>query len=397
MQDFLSKKILLGICGGIAAYKSMQLIRELTKLGAQVRVVMTKAAEAFITPTTVQALSGHEARASLWDAEAERAMSHIELARWADYILIAPATADFIAKMTHGLADDLLSTLYLVANCPIVVCPAMNHSMWSHPATQANVMHLKQRAVIVVGPSEGEQACGEYGLGRMSEPLEIVETLRLIDVHQMLPKQKILITAGPTREAIDPVRYLSNHSSGKMGYALARAAVMSGAEVTLISGPTNLSIPDGLSFYQVQSAQEMFSAVMAQLVPGMIVIASAAVADYTLSQVAEHKIKKQTQDKLVLQLEKNPDILAEIVTTRHASFVMGFAAETENVLQHAAAKLQHKGLDMIVANQVGYGQGFDQDENQVTVLTKHQEYFFERMHKTRLAGQLISLLARSIK
>lgn len=397
MQDFLNKKILLGICAGIAAYKSAQLVRELTKLGAEVRVVMTQAAEAFITPTTLQALSGQAVRTSLWDSEAERAMSHIELARWADYILIAPASADFIAKMAHGLADDLLSTLYLVATCPVVVCPAMNHSMWAHPATQTNVTILKQRAVIVVGPSEGEQACGEFGLGRMSEPLEIVDALRLTDIYQILPKQKILITAGPTREAIDPVRYLSNYSSGKMGYALAKAAVMAGAEVTLISGPTNLPRPHGLSFYSVQSAQEMFSSVMAHLTPGMIVIASAAVADYAVRQPAQQKIKKQAQDKLMLQLEKNPDILAEIVTAQRASFVVGFAAETEHVLQYAATKLQNKGLDMIIANRVGYGEGFEQEENQVTVLTKHQEYIFERMHKTRLAGQLISLLVQAIK
>lgn len=396
MQDFLNKKIVLGICGGIAAYKTTYLIRQLTQLGAKVQVVMTDAAQAFVTPTTLQALSGIEVRQSLWDGAAERAMSHIELARWGDYLLIAPASADFIAKMAHGLADDLLSTLYLVAECPVIVCPAMNHSMWSHAATQSNIGILKQRSVIIVGPSEGLQACNEYGFGRMSEPDEMIDALRLVEIHQLLPHQKILITAGPTLESIDPVRYLSNHSSGKMGFALAKAAVMAGAQVTLISGPTKLARPAGLNFYAVQSAQEMLAEVMRQMKQGMLVFATAAVADYTIRKPAIHKIKRQNQATLTLELNKNPDILNEIVTSQLASFVMGFAAETEDVLRHAKEKLENKRLDMIVANRVGKGEGFDQDENQVSVLTKHQAYHFERMHKVRLAARLVALIHQKL-
>ena len=272
MQDFINKKIVLGICGGIAAYKSAYLVRELTRLGAIVRVVMTPAAQQFITPMTMQALSGHDVRCELFDSQAERAMGHIELARWADYLLIAPASANCLAKMAHGLADDLLSTLYLVAEIPVLVCPAMNRSMWAHPATAANCNTLASRGVIMVDPEEGSQACGEQGFGRMSEVDNIVNALRLSDVHQRLQGLKILITAGPTREAIDPVRYISNQSSGKMGYAMASAAVMAGASVTLVSGPTALMPPVGVDFHRVDSAEEMLAVVMNHLQPGMIFI-----------------------------------------------------------------------------------------------------------------------------
>ncbi len=394
MQDFLNKKIILGITGGIAAYKSAQLVRDLTQLGACVRVVMTDAAEAFVTPTTLQALSGQEVRRSLWDSSAERAMSHIELARWADYVVIAPATADCLAKMAHGLADDLLSTLYLVTEKPVIVCPAMNRSMWQHPATKANMLTLKQRNVIVVGPQMGAQACGEYGMGRMSEPADIIDALRLCDIHHLLVGQKLLITAGPTQEPVDPVRYLSNHSSGKMGYALAKAAVMAGADVTLISGPTKLPVPNQVDFYAVQTAEEMSCAVMDHLKPSMLVIACAAVADYTVEIPAEQKIKKHMQTELVLTLKKTPDILTQIVSSQRAAYIVGFAAETDNLTQHARMKLESKRLNMIVANQVGNGQGFDQEDNQVTVLTAKHEYTYECMHKVRLAGHLIALLQR---
>lgn len=396
MQDFLNKKILLGITGGIAAYKSAQLARDLTQLGACVRVVMTDAAEAFVTPTTLQALTGQEVRRSLWDSAAERAMSHIELARWADYLVIVPATADFLAKMAHGLADDLLSTLYLVMDKPVMVCPAMNQSMWQHPATKANMLILRQRNVVVVGPHIGSQACGEYGVGRMSEPTDIIDALRLCDIHQILAGQKLLITAGPTQEPIDPVRYLSNHSSGKMGYALAKAAVMAGAEVTLISGPTKLSVPNQVDFYSVQTAAEMSEAVMTHLKQGMLVIATAAVADYAVEAPVDQKIKKHMQADLVLTLKKNPDILTQIVASQRAAYVVGFAAETENLVHYARMKLDNKKVDMIVANHVGNGQGFEQDENQVTVLTAQYEECYERMHKVRLAACLIARVQKEI-
>jgi len=395
MQDFVGKKIVLGICGGIAAYKSAYLVRELTRLGALVRVVMTRAAQEFITPMTMQALSGHDVRVDLFDSEAERAMGHIELARWADYLLIAPASANCLAKMAHGLADDLLSTLYLVATTPVIVCPAMNRSMWEHPATQANCAVLSDRGVIMVGPEEGSQACGEYGLGRMSEVENIISAMRLVGVSGLLQGQRVLITAGPTREAIDPVRYISNHSSGKMGYALAQAALMAGAQVTLVSGPTALPPPPGVDFYSVDSAQKMYDLVMQQLQPGVIFIGTAAVADYHLQSPAVEKLKKENNSSLTLTLTANPDILAAVAASGKASYVVGFAAETNDVLMHAAEKLRKKKLDMIVANQVGAGLGFDSDENHVTVVTTNCVTELPRAHKTRLAAQIIAILAKN--
>lgn len=397
MQDFLNKKIVVGITGGVAAYKSAQLVRDLVKLGAQVRVVMTDSALSFMTPTTMQALSGQEVRCSLFDSDAERAMGHIELARWADYLLIAPISADFIAKMAHGLANDLLSTLYLVTDIPVMICPGMNHSMWNHPATQDNIIRLQQRGVIVVGPTEGAQACGEYGLGRMSEPHEIIDALRLCDVHQILKGHHVLITAGPTQEPIDPVRYLSNRSSGKMGYALASAAVMAGAEVTLISGPTKLSVPSGVHFVSVQTAKQMSDAVLHHLKQGMLVIACAAVADYSPKAPSEQKIKKNQHNELTVVLKKNPDILSQIVCSRRADFVVGFAAETEHVEKNARMKREKKSVDMIVANQVGAQKGFDQDDNEVLVITPTQTRVLDRMHKTRLAACLITEISKEIQ
>ena len=393
MQDFLNKKIILGICGGIAAYKSAFLVRELTRLGAIVRVVMTDSAEEFITPLTLQALSGEDVRHSLFDLNAERAMGHIELARWADLVLIAPASANFLAKMAHGLADDLLSTLYLVTDAPVIVCPAMNKNMWAHPATQANCELLSKRSVVIVGPAEGSQACGEVGFGRMSEVDEIITALRLLEVNQLLKGRDILITAGPTRESIDPVRYISNHSSGKMGYALASAAVMAGARVTLISGPTSQKIPEGVTFLRVDSASDMFDAVLDHLKPGMIFIGTAAVADYYVKEISTDKLKKQGQDTLNLTLSKSPDVIAAVAASKKAQYVVGFAAETSDLLVHARDKLESKKLDMIIANQVGKGVGFDSDLNQVTVITKDKKISFDTMHKTRLAGSLISMLA----
>lgn len=397
MQDFINKKIVLGVCGGVAAYKSAYLVRELTRLGASVRVVLTESAQQFITSMTMQALSGNEVRSERFDKEFERGMGHIELARWADYLLIAPATANCLAKLAHGLADDLLSTLYLVTESPVLVCPAMNRSMWAHPATVANCKELAARGVLFVGPEEGSQACGEFGLGRLSEVDAILNALRLVDVSPCLQGQKLLITAGPTREAIDPVRYISNHSSGKMGYALAEAALMAGAEVTLISGPTTLSPPFGVDFYQVDSAMEMLDAVMSHLHQGMVFVGAAAVADYGLPTPALQKIKKQGHETLSLTLTANADILTHVVNSKRASYVVGFAAETNHVLANAQQKLRSKRVDMVIANQVGDGLGFNCEENQVMMVTKDEVIELPLMHKTRLAGQMVAILSASLQ
>ena len=397
MRDFEGKKILLGISGGIAAYKSAFLVRELIRLGASVRVVMTASATEFMTPMTLQALSGQPVRLDLFDGEAEHAMGHIELARWADYFLIAPATANCLAKMANGLADDLLSTLALVTNTPVLVCPGMNRSMWSHPATQVNCQVLKQRGVVIVGPAEGAQACGEYGWGRMTEVDGIINALRLYDIHQLLQHQHIIITAGPTREAIDPVRYISNHSSGKMGYALAEAALMAGARVTLITGPTLLAPPVGAHVEQVETARAMHDAVMQALAPGVIFIGAAAVADYHVEAPACIKLKKQDHAMLTLKLAPNVDILTAVAVSGQAAFVVGFAAETSNLLDYARQKLEKKQVDMIIANQVGPGLGFDADDNEVIVLTKKAEHALPRQHKVRLAGVLVAMIAESLQ
>ncbi|HAT6339594.1 TPA: bifunctional phosphopantothenoylcysteine decarboxylase/phosphopantothenate--cysteine ligase CoaBC [Legionella pneumophila] len=397
MQDFINKKILLGICGGIAAYKSAHLVRELTRLGADVRVVMTHSAQQFINPLLMQALSGNEVRIDLFDTQAERAMGHIELARWADYLLIAPASANCLAKMAQGLADDLLSTLYLVTETPVIVCPAMNRSMWAHPATKANCELLKERGVFFVGPEEGSQACGEHGLGRVSEADQIVNTLRLLDVNQLLHGKRIVITAGPTRESIDPVRYLSNYSSGKMGFAMAEAAAMAGAQVTLISGPCHLQTFSDIELIRVESAQSMFDEVNRHLQQGDLFIGTAAVSDYSVLNPASEKMKKNENSELTLQLVRNTDILSEVAKSGKASFVVGFAAETTDVISYAKEKMKNKKLDMIIANQVGKGMGFESDVNQVTVITKNKQIELPLTHKTRLAGQIIAILAASLQ
>ncbi|STX27877.1 DNA/pantothenate metabolism flavoprotein [Legionella beliardensis] len=397
MQDFINKKILLGICGGIAAFKSAYLIRELTRLGAEVRVVMTDSAQQFMTPLTLQALSGHEVRTELFDSQAERAMGHIELARWADYLIIAPASANCLAKLAHGLADDLLSTLYLVIEAPVFICPAMNQSMWKHQATQENFKILKDRGHLFIGPDEGIQACGEHGFGRLSEVEQIINTIRLHTVYGLLRDYDVLITAGPTREALDPVRYLSNYSSGKMGYALAQAAAVAGAKVTLISGPTVLPIPPGVKFYSVNSATEMHAAVMKHLSEKSIFIGCAAVADYRPVTQEDKKIKKQTNESLNLKLILNPDIVFEVAQSKKARYVVGFAAETNQVIEHAKQKLSKKQLNMIIANQVGPGLGFDSDDNEVTILTAESEIALTPANKIRLAGQIIEILAATIQ
>lgn len=397
MQEFANKKILLGISGGIAAYKAAFLVRELSLRGAKVRVVMTEAAKAFITPMTLQALSGEDVRCDLFDTNAERAMGHIELARWADVLVIAPATAQCLAKMANGIADDLLSTLYLVAEIPVIVCPAMNKSMWMHPASRANCATLLERGVIFVGPNEGVQACGEFGFGRMSEVDEIIEALKFKSVGKSLFGQEILITAGPTREPIDPVRYISNKSSGKMGYALAEAAFCAGAKVTLITGPTAIPEPLGVECVKVNTAIEMYDAVMAHLKPGMIFIGAAAVADYRLAEIKLKKLKKHDHESLSLNLIKNPDILHAVAKTKKASYVVGFAAETDNLLSNAREKLKVKDVNMIIANQVGDGIGFETENNQVVLITNNLEESLPLNNKSILARQIIAILATSLQ
>lgn len=396
MQDFIGKKILLGICGGVAAYKSAHLTRELIRFGAEVKVVMTQSAKEFVNPLQLQALSGGEVRTNLFDPQAERAMSHIELARWADYLVIAPASANCLAKMAQGIADDLLSTLYLVAELPILVCPAMNHSMWAHPATQANCKLLKERKVVFVGPEEGSQACGEHGFGRMSEPEQIISALRLHEVHQVLLDKKVIITAGPTRESIDPVRFIGNYSSGKMGYALAEAAAMAGAQVTLVSGPSSLTVSAGIKRIQIESAQEMMNAVREEMETGVIFIGAAAVADYRVEFPALDKIKKSNQEELTLKLIKNSDIISYVADLGVASSVVGFAAETTDMIGYAREKLHRKKLDMVVANTVGKGLGFEEEVNEVVVITKDKQIELSLANKTRLAGQIIAILARTL-
>lgn len=396
MQDFTDKKIVLGICGGIAAYKSAYLVRELTRLGAMVRVVMTQSAKQFISPLTLQALSGNDVRMELFDSAAERAMGHIELARWADYFVVAPASANCLAKFAHGLADDLLSTLYLVVECPVIICPAMNKSMWQHPVTASNCALIEQRGALIVGPGDGSQACGEVGLGRLSEVDAIINALRLYEVKGLLAGQHLLITAGPTREAIDPVRYLSNHSSGKMGYALAEAALIAGAQVTLISGPTSLPVPQGVIYRAADSAKAMHASVMTELKTGMIFIGCAAVADYT-SAVATRKIKKEDNPTLSLNLLPNPDILAAVAASGKPRFVVGFAAETHDLVMNAKKKLLHKKLDMIIANLIGDQRGFGMDNNEVTVLSKNSQIELPMNNKVRLAGEIIAILAATIQ
>lgn len=397
MRDFTDKKILLCVCGGVAAYKSAYLLRELTLLGAQVRVVMTHSAQEFISPLLMQALSGNEVRMELFDTQAERAMGHIELARWADYLLIAPATANCMAKMAQGIADDLLTTLYLVAEVPVLICPAMNKSMWAHPATQANARTLHDRGVIVVGPELGSQACGEHGLGRVSEAEHIISALRLCGVGKVLSGREVIITAGPTQEAIDPVRYLSNYSSGKMGFALAEAAAMAGAKVTVISGPCSLSVSAGIELIKVDSAKAMLLAVQNALKPGCIFIGAAAVADYSVETIASEKMKKKGEEALLLKLVPNTDIIATVAASGKAAFVVGFAAETTDVLQYAREKMLKKNLNMMIANKVGKGLGFESDVNQVTVLTKNKQIELPLAHKTRLAGQIIAILATTLQ
>jgi phosphopantothenoylcysteine decarboxylase/phosphopantothenate--cysteine ligase len=387
------KRILLGVTGGIAAYKSADLVRRLMERGAEVQVVMTAGARQFVTPTTFQALSGKPVRTDLWDAAAEAAMGHIELARWADLILVAPASADFLARLTHGLADDLLTTLCLATTAPLVVAPAMNHMMWRNAATRANVELLSSRGVRLLGPGVGDQACGETGPGRMLEPLDIASQVSLMLSRQSGPLQgrQIVVTAGPTRECIDPVRFVSNRSSGKMGFAMAQALQEAGATVVLVSGPVSLATPPGVRRVDVESAEQMYEAVRRELPGTAIFVGTAAVADYRPICCADQKIKKKTET-LALELTRTTDILAQVSRAANRPFVVGFAAETTAVEQHARAKLLAKDLDMIAANEVGHTKAFDCDENALLVLWKEGRIELPSSGKRELARALTALI-----
>lgn len=404
-QALHGRRVLVCVGGGIAAYKVLELVRRLRDAGAQVQVAMTAGAQQFVTPLSFQALSGHAVRTSLWDPAAEQAMGHIELARWAEQVVVAPATADLIAHLANGLADDLVTTLCLATTAPVTVCPAMNHRMWLHPATRQNVRTLAERGVQVVGPEDGPLAEGESGPGRLAEPPAIVAALASAAGGEeagaatpgRLAGQRVVISAGPTYEDLDPVRFLGNRSSGKMGYALAAAAAAQGAQVVLVSGPVALPTPAGVQRVDVRSAAQMRQAVFAAL-PADIYIGAAAVADYTPVKVAEQKIKK-TGQTLALELVRTPDILSEVAAQTHAlKLVVGFAAETHDVERYARGKLVDKHLDLVIANQVGVaGSGFESDSNAATAYWADGERVFPATSKARLAEQLVELVAERLR
>jgi phosphopantothenoylcysteine decarboxylase/phosphopantothenate--cysteine ligase len=389
-------RVLLGVTGGIAAYKSPDLVRRLIERGADVQVVMTDAAQRFISPMSFQAVSGKPTRSDLWDDAAEAAMGHIELARWAQVVLIAPASADFIARLACGRADDLLATLCLATEAPIVVAPAMNRIMWANKATQANVETLVSRGIRILGPDSGNQACGEVGAGRMWEPVALAESLLEPPANAgLLTGLNILITAGPTREHLDPVRYLTNRSSGKMGFAVAAAAREAGAHVTIITGPVQLPTPTGITRINVESARDMYAAVHRQVADADVFIAAAAVADFQPVTVAKHKIKKQGVS-VKLDLEPAPDIIRSVADMAKRPYVVGFAAETNDVEDNARIKLKRKKLDMIAANQVGEGIAFDCDDNALTVIWPGGKIEVPRGPKIEVARQLIALIAQRL-
>ena len=392
MQTLAGKKILLGISGGIAAYKCAELTRRLIERGAQVQVVMTKAAQEFITPLTMQAVSGKPVASSLLDPAAEASMSHIELAKWADMVLLAPATADLIARVSAGMGNDLLSTLCLATDSPIIVAPAMNQQMYRNVATQENIATLKRRGFHIWGPASGEQACGDVGPGRMLEPMALVHRAEDFFQPADLTDVSLTITAGPTREALDPVRYISNHSSGKMGFAIAQAAAERGAKVTLISGPVNLPTPQGVTRIDVESAEQMHQAAMTHAPQHKIFIACAAVADFRPATVAEQKMKKQSdEDTMTITLVKNPDIVANVAALAdNRPFTVGFAAETQDVEQYAQGKLTRKHLDLICANDVAQqGQGFNSDTNALHLYWPQGDKALPLTNKSELGKQLI--------
>lgn len=399
----MGRNILLGVTGGIAAYKACDLTRRLRERGHDVQVVMTQGAQAFVTPLTLQALSGREVRTTLFDTGAEAAMGHIELGRWADQVIVAPASADFLARAASGMADDLLTTVLLATAAPVVMAPAMNQQMWAHPAVQANVAKLAERGVSIVGPGSGEQACGDVGAGRMLEPLEIIAAAELgaepavpgaalATNESRLAGQKVLVTAGPTREPIDPVRFLSNRSSGRMGFALADALVAAGAEVTLVHGPCAIAPPVDVHPVAVESAQQMHAEVMQRIAEQTIFVGCAAVADYRPVDVADTKIKKNA-DEMHVKMVKNPDILADVTAKQPHIFAVGFAAETHEVEHYAKDKLARKKLSMICANEVGDGKGFEVLDNQLHVFWDAGDARIGPASKTELAVQLVGLIA----
>jgi phosphopantothenoylcysteine decarboxylase/phosphopantothenate--cysteine ligase len=392
MGSLTNKRVLLGVTGGIAAYKSADLARRLRDAGAEVRVIMTRSATEFITPLTLQAVSGHPVHQQLLDTGAEAGMGHIELARWADAVLVAPASANFLARLAQGRADDLLSAVCLATEAPVAVAPAMNQQMWSNAATQSNLAIIKKNNIRIFGPGEGSQACGEVGPGRMLEPVELVTLASELYSTGELDGLTVVVTAGPTWEAIDPVRGLTNRSSGKMGYAVAAAAAESGARVILVSGPTSLPDPDRVRTVRVESAQEMYDTVHQHAAEADIFIGVAAVADYRPVRAADRKIKK-TETTITLELERTPDILASVAALRPAPFMVGFAAETENLEQNARAKLESKKLDLVAANRVGADIGFATDENSLLLVERESVTEFPTQPKTKLARTLIHHIA----
>ncbi|MDA9007835.1 bifunctional phosphopantothenoylcysteine decarboxylase/phosphopantothenate--cysteine ligase CoaBC [Porticoccaceae bacterium] len=397
MSSLSQKRIILGITGGIAAYKSAEITRRLQDEGAEVRVVMSESAQEFIRPLTLQALSGNPVHTDLLDPEAEAAMGHIELARWADLVLIAPATANFVATLNQGSANDLMSSICLATTAPVMIAPAMNQAMWSNSASQQNIESLKQREVIILEPDNGIQACGDVGPGRLPQPETIVQQVASVFKTGEMTGKKVVITAGPTREAIDPVRYISNHSSGKMGYAIADAMIDAGAEVILISGPVSLKQPDRCTLVSVTSAHEMLEAATEAAQRTDIFISAAAVADYYITETSDQKIKKKS-DKMTLNLAKTPDIVSIVKENNPKLFVLGFAAETQKVEQYAREKLARKNLDAIIANDVSREDiGFNSDDNEALWVEQESTHHFSKCNKAQLARDLVALLATKLE
>ncbi|MDC0347828.1 bifunctional phosphopantothenoylcysteine decarboxylase/phosphopantothenate--cysteine ligase CoaBC [Gammaproteobacteria bacterium] len=398
MLNFLNTNILLCVTGGIAAYKSAEIIRLFKKDGAEVRVIMTESAKEFITPLTLQAVSGNEIHDSLLDVKAESAMGHIELAKWADIILIAPCTAESLAKITHGRADDLMGSVILASKAPTFIAPAMNTTMWLDKSTQENFQILVSRGINFIGPDAGEQACGDVGPGRLVEPEKIIELIKS-DLHNgPLSGKTITITAGPTREQIDPVRYISNNSSGKMGYALADAARLQGANVNLVSGPVSLTANKGINLFKINSTDEMLNKVFECMESSDIFISCAAVADFKPTNYSNTKIKKEDSENLEINLQKNHDILSEVSKRHSSAYIVGFAAETSNVNDNANKKLNSKNLNMIISNDVSDKSiGFDSDDNEVHVITKNETIFLKKNKKIKIAREILNIIALNTK
>ena len=397
MLNFSNTNILLGVTGGIAAYKSAEIIRLFKKEGASVRVVMTESAKEFITPLTLQAVSGNEIHDSLLDVNAESAMGHIELAKWADIILIAPCTAETIAKITHGRADDLMGALILASEAEVYIAPAMNMNMWLDASTQDNYKILEKRGITFIGPAQGEQACGDIGPGRLEEPEKIIEFITKLLNKGPLSGKTITITAGPTREQIDPVRFISNNSSGKMGYSIAEAAIKYGAQVNLVTGPVSLNADKSINLHKINSASEMLDEVIKCMKSSDIFIGCAAVSDYKPSDYSNKKIKKEDNSSLDIELEKNEDILKYVSDNFSESYIVGFAAETSDVIENAKKKLLTKNLDMIISNDISDKSiGFDVDENEVNVITKDETLLLKKDKKIRIARQILKIISANI-